>query len=331
VTIHLITVGNSIRTKLAERFSTEPDLASGKDLHDAALLGLEDPDPDPDEVAEFLSLVASRDDTDGVRTARATAESAWHRLQAFGGGEASGWESTISAESSSLIADNENGWHSVTDRDLFVLLTSQTSDGMLAAFWNALHLAGSHDPLSLLDFGGVGEVANGLSERHRVRIQVIRHLDLRNPQRFPDAMRHLAQFARAALVERGAGENVVVHLSGGYKATIPFLIGIAEGMRSVQIPERSPVANVRAVVVHEDSFADGRPEGVPIPLRTLVEDDLRTELAPFHEGRARISTLEGSTSLLGYAYVEEASGWYKLTEFGHGLRVFIAPPAQGSQ
>jgi hypothetical protein len=324
MSIHLVTVGNSIRDNLAAALSSDGDLVAEEgdrlQLRDAELLGL---DPmDRKAIHGFLADLSTKE------SLRSRAEKAWNRLGAFGKEGRSGWKTQISAESTSLSVDR--GRVRIGPEDLIVFLSSDTSSGLLSAFWNAIHVAGSPDPLSHIDFAGPGSFLTSRA-LPRVRIQVITGLDLKRPDRVNEAMRNLAEFA-ANILEMWRPEprrEIVIHLSGGYKATIPFLIGIAEGMRSL----RDDPATVRALVVHEDSLNNGTAAAVPIPLRRFKASTMRNELRSFQEAGDYVpqENLSGSDALLGYAYDATNDGKYTLTAFGHGWKALLGPPSEGGE
>lgn len=328
MTVHLITVGNSIRDKLAERLAGEPGVVVAGNLQDASLLGLTL--PDRDDLMRYLCSVTSPDDDEAVHRDRAVLQEALARLGLLGEHGRSGWPTTISAESTSVkVVCGTNG---VSPGDLMILLASDTVDGMLSALWNACFLTAGADP-SVVDFSAgphrSGAPWTGLDRRGRVRIQVVPQLDLSRPRQADQAMRRLAEIARAVLVDLGHAEKVVVHLSGGYKATIPFLIGIAEGMRSVDAAGHGP-AQVTAHVVHDSSIVGDDPTAVPIPLRRFDQHVLQQELMPFTDGRARRADLTHQL-LFGYAYDTDGEAHVRLTPFGHGLMALVGQPCEASE
>jgi hypothetical protein len=328
MTVHLITVGNSLRENRAEHPRFRDVMAEG-DFADADRLGIT-VDNDVDRAARatvdgLLRRLGGEGGPDAV--AVALVEEACRDLGAVSDNGANTWPACCSAESESL--NSVTGRHTVSAGDLVVLLVSDTPVGLLSGLWNAVHLAGPIDTFQRLDYAGGDTKLEGLGARGRVRIQVVSDLDLARPGRFNEAMGRLGEIGCAVLRDLNHDEDILVHLSGGYKATIPFMIGIAEGMRSVSLGGLPP-ASVRAVVVHRDSVEGHRRRPVDVPLRRLKEGDLRTELREFDASdRARCTTSgavgRGNDALLGYAYdqTEQGATVAELTPFGHGLRALV--------
>jgi hypothetical protein len=325
VTVHLVTVGNSVRKDFIRPRggrARNPALVSHDDrLLDAGLLGVDTADRASVEV--FLNRLGSGDPA--ARQAASKAVAVAEMLGTPTGG--SGWPSTVSAESTGLVAVTDT--HTVNGDDLVVLLSSDTSDGMLAAFWNgAFMLGGRLEGLSYLA-GPTAVLASSstppgahLPERGGVLVVRIGNLDMARHGQGNDAMSRLGELGRLVLEGIVDDEPVVVHLSGGYKATIPFMIGIAEGMRSIEV--RGRTATVTAYVVHEDSFAEGGPpQKIRLPLRRFKETTVQTELAAFTDGKAK--DLGRGDTLEGYAYEQAGRGW-RLTEFGFGLLALVGCP-----
>ena len=151
----------------------------------------------------------------------------------------------------------------------------------------------------------------------------------------------LGQLALRILRVREAqkGEEFRFYLSGGFKAAIPYLIGLAEAVRSIDqtrlrslgvehlMPDDGPFP-VQAFVLHETAGHAAPP--IRLPLRRLIAAAVRQELTGFDE-RGRRSGRPGSGLLEGYAY--EASGRprneiYELTAFGEGLRALFGVTAE---
>jgi hypothetical protein len=138
--------------------------------------------------------------------------------------------------------------------------------------------------------------------------------------------RHLFQYGKL-----GKAEEFRFYLSGGFKAAIPYLIGLAEAVRSVDrrclgelcpqvpAPDELPYP-VEAFVLHETA-RPGEP-AIRLPLRMLVAPAVRAELACFDEDGIQREELRREF-LLGYAYQPEGTGRYKLTAFGTGLRALF--------
>ncbi|MBB4933302.1 hypothetical protein F4561_004122 [Lipingzhangella halophila] len=205
--------------------------------------------------------------------------------------------------------------------DLVVLVTSDTVPGMHAGLWNALALTGGElDRVRYLDRPDTDSTKE--PGRGTVVIAPIPGLDTAGPQGFAEAMRHLGRMGRF-LIETlaGPGEHYAFHLSGGYKATLPYLVGLAEGMLGLR--ERGEVASVRAGLQHEAA-----PDRlIPLPLRDLPERVLRHELkhaVPDDRGGFILAEAPAAERLLeGYAYELHGKQW-RLTPFGEGLLALIS-------
>ncbi|MDA2805407.1 hypothetical protein [Nocardiopsis suaedae] len=160
-------------------------------------------------------------------------------------------------------------------------------------------------------------------------------LDASSADEFTASMFHLGVLGRRLIREVcGAGGDYVFHLSGGYKAALPYFIGLAEGMRGlIDMPgEEHPlglVSSVQAHVLHEETAG----QMIPVPLRRLAWQTVRDELEnvdkkkPRVPGRGRpMRPGKGHGTLYGYAY-ESATGRPQddlhLTPFGEGLYELI--------
>ncbi len=200
---------------------------------------------------------------------------------------------------------------------------------LLSAFWNAaLLLRGDFGRFDYLDDPPVtwdGREARNLWERGRLLVARIRNLDLRRSEDLGVAMRRLGHLGRLVLESAKSAEKIVVHPSGGYKATIPFIIGIAEGLRSVRATPDGEPPQVEASVVHEDSTP---PRRIDLPLRRFKTAAVQDELRVF--GTSSTSTAKPpGDALEGYAYNREGNHW-TLTPFGEGFLALIGQdePAQ---
>jgi hypothetical protein len=213
-----------------------------------------------------------------------------------------------------------------------ILICSDTSLGLLAGVWNALAIADGDlarvrylpEPGSLLG-----------AARGCVLLARIRGMDAGSSGGFRRAMGDLGLLARQLFSygQLNAGEQFRFYLSGGYKAAIPYLIGLAEAVRSVDdeclrnlrpdgpMPDRWPYP-VEAFVLH-DAAKPGEP-AIRLPLRMLVARAVMDELAVFDAGGTFRGPLRRDL-LLGYAYEPEVDGSYTLTPFGAGLRALFGP------
>jgi hypothetical protein len=214
--------------------------------------------------------------------------------------------------------------------DVAVLITSDTSAGLAAALWNALALTGSDPAAPGRDGTGLDRV-HYLTDLTAVRgpadltpifkplrdcpaggpavICRVPGLDAADSAGFRDAMGYLGWLAKGLLEHvHQQGEEFRFYLSGGFKATIPYLIGLAEGIRGLAR------ARVTAWVLHEATDT-----AIGLPLRKLAGDVVRSQLGYF-DGLVSVREPKG-LQLDGYAYEQSDDGRrWELTAFGVGLR-----------
>lgn len=204
----------------------------------------------------------------------------------------------------------------VVDEDLTILLASDTEDGRACAVWTAIALA-KGDVDRVLYLGGVGPDTRLVRpERGQILVLCVEGLDARHPSEFGRATEVLGYVARLLVGNRsreihpllGPREEVFFHLSGGYRATVPYLIATAEWLLSLG-------RRVQTHVLPEDAESSVR-----IPLRRLPVEMIGRELAQFGE-RTAPEVPEGAL-LEGYAYERVSSG-ARLTEFGRGMRILF--------
>lgn len=296
--------------------------------------------------------ISDRDETDAIRAAGVTAlldenasgaeADAWMRTDAWDAMRAALatvdvalWEPGISAEIDTF-ARVDPGEIPLLDGDKAVLICSDTPKGLLSGLWNAAVLAGGNlDKIRYLPSpeSGLELIAGG------VLIVRAEKLDARFPAQFSDAFRGLGVLARNLFTmgKLSKGEEFRFYLSGGYKAAIPYLIGLAEAVRSVDarrlrqlgvghlMPGDAEAYPSRAFVLH-----DTAPQGakaIELPLRRLVAEAVRNELRVFGKTGTSDRTPEFD-QLEGYAYEKEGRGTYRLTPFGAGLRELHGVPAE---
>lgn len=244
------------------------------------------------------------------------------------------WPPRISAEIETFRYAPGGRAFPLREDDIAILICSDTARGLLAGVWNALGLvSGDFSRVVYLPEPdkGIGNV------RGKAVIARVKDMDAASSQQFRGAMRRLGALARGLLASRclTADDDFLFYLSGGFKAAIPYLIGMAEATRSLDktrlselgvaglLPE-SGVFPVRAFVMHEMSDP---PVPIELPLRRLITTAIRRELAGFTGGICR-GTLE-STLLEGYAYEPVPGGdGYQLTPFGEGLEMLFSRPAE---
>jgi len=109
-------------------------------------------------------------------------------------------------------------------------------------------------------------------------------------------------------------EEFSVYLSGGFKAAIPYLIGLAEGLRSI-----GGVGPVNAWVLHETTTSGA----IQLPLRRMTIEAIRWAVQGY-DGDGERKTEPSSDALDGYAYERHGRRW-RLTAFGEGLRTLVGP------
>ncbi|MGH3623231.1 MAG: hypothetical protein ACRDQ5_15775 [Sciscionella sp.] len=158
--------------------------------------------------------------------------------------------------------------------DAMVFVASDTNDGLRAAMLVAARYA-HRDGVAVRY---VHDPATGLPSVLRQRqILVVRvpRLNLA-----PDAVNRPNENTWGSLGKLGAvlahtasqrNLDVVFHLSGGYKALLPHLLVVAEGVQSVLVERRrDPTVRVRASCLYERGE-----EPVPLPIRWLTGRPLR--------------------------------------------------------
>lgn len=188
-----------------------------------------------------------------------------------------------------------------------VFLVSSTSRGILAGLLNAAWLAGSIRYFDAPpDGGGDQPTLDGPGLRREGTADVVRidRLTHANINDFSIAAGNLALALRYA--RRAAGQHLVAHLSGGYKAVIPIVTGVLEQFET-QAPTRE------AWCVHE--LSEG---AVRLPLRAgdgpFPEPGLYEAIRTVREHHIRPEPDRWA----GYAYRSVGNRW-ELTELGAAL------------
>jgi hypothetical protein len=223
------------------------------------------------------------------------------------------WPDLSSAEISTFARGGAG--RPLSRKDIAVLIPSDTPDGLLAGLWNAVALTGKN--ASRVRY--LPEASRRLPDppglRGKAVLVRVDGLDVGDEGGFRTAMRGLGWLGHNLLTTGGVPEDEPFrfYLSGGYKAAIPYLIGLAEGLRSLA-PERE----VTACVLHEDTDS----KVIGLPLRWLMATWVRDELAGFSDReRGRRDKPADPALLNGYAYYYDRSAKrWELTAFGDGLR-----------
>lgn len=210
--------------------------------------------------------------------------------------------------------------------DAVFLIATDTDKGIAAALWNAIALAGGD--IKRIRYFPTLEEDTFLDKSVIGCVNIIRFpgLDAVNSdQAFREPMKLMGRLGRLIIAPPRSmlgkklkrliakNEEIRFYLSGGYKATIPYLIALAEGMRSLG-------EKVSAWVMHESSR-----HAFHLPLRRFDEDQIRIELQGFRDGK-RAGAPEGKF-FEGYAY-ELIDKEARLTAFGEGMRELFGIPTE---
>ncbi len=340
MTVHLISVGLSVRdalekprAKLGDRHDLIHALQDERPHELLVRAGIPDGPGYGDRASDWLAAALTpdgepgRDPANAVRLAEVTAKVSPEL-----------WPEEFSAEIETF-ARVQQGGHWLSANDVAILICSDTPCGLLAGVWNALALTRAdlvrvrYLPRPDAPLGAV---------RGRVVLVRVPGMDAGDEAGFRRAMGGLGLLARHLFESGGLvkGEPFGFYLSGGFKAAIPYLIGLAEAVRSVDrkclrelgaealMPDHG-AWRVEAFVLHETAGPKG--PAIRLPLRLLDAEAVRYELAGF--GKEHYRPGKPSPALLnGYAY--EATGLpgskaYKLTAFGEGLRELFGIPHEG--
>jgi hypothetical protein len=335
VTVHLISVGLSVLRKLRDPYGELPD------GNESLARAIDRWDPKP---GELLDRRATRQEaSDWLEKTLADGDSAAKFLDVVKAVQLARWPLSMSAELETFAKGQQSGTFALTGGDIAVLICSDTPDGLLAGLWNAVALtSGDLSRVRYVpDPSHVPDPSRTLGHaRGRVVLARVTGMDAGDAG-FRDAMgglgllaRHL--FASGSLTQP---EEFRFNLSGGFKAAIPYLIGMAEAVRSIDgtclsdigaghlMPKAGPYP-VTAYVEHETAGPQAQP--IRLPLRLLDAEAVRYELGEF--GKGTRPGLPDGALLNGYAY--ECSGKKgkevcTLTAFGQGLRELFGIRAEG--
>jgi hypothetical protein len=244
------------------------------------------------------------------------------------------WPNSISAEIETFRAASGKRFPLSRD-DIAVLICSDTPRGLLAGVWNTLALTEG-------DFSRVmysPEPGTALADlRGKAVLVRVAGMDAASRDGFTTAMSGLGMLA-CRLLEAGCvtkDDDFRFYLSGGFKAAIPYLIAMAEAIRSLDetrlkdfgaadLKRPGRVFPVKAFVLHEMTDP---PKPIELPLRRLPASVIRQELAGY-TGKTRIGKPVPAL-LEGYAYEVAPDGkTCTLTPFGEGLKILFNVPPEG--
>jgi hypothetical protein len=310
VTVHVLSVGVSLQGSLCDPRQYIGDnsalvaaIEQAKPQHLLADVGA---DSDGHAASDWLTRALAISDSDPAEQLAEMSRKIRPHL----------WPRNFSAELDTFARDPK-ATLPVPATDIVLLISSDTPDGLLAGVWNAVALADGD--LGRVRFLAEPEQQLGHLQGCCVVIRVP-GLDAGSESGFRQAMRGLGLLGRNLLDTGGLKdrEPFRFYLSGGFKAAIPYLIGLAEGLAS--IPD---AGTVEACVLHETAK---EPSTIRLPLRRIAPERVWRELSGLSETPVRTEPV--SDYLDGYAY-EETDGNWQLTAFGVGLKALFGEPPPG--
>ncbi len=243
------------------------------------------------------------------------------------------WQPCVNAELSTLAKRTNRTPLVMTDSDTAVLLASQTGDGLLSALLTATYLVGGdlkrirHSATPLASAGhGNTRATYGLGQdpgprQGRVCVISINNLRPSPGDQWRKAAGGIGDVMRA-IREFGREEEIEVHLTGGFKATLLHTLALAEYLKST-------VANPASVTAwslpdteeeSDNNWDDTKPE--QIGLRTFhitTVDMLRFELSAIKRNEK-----PKTSEYAGVAWDTVASGRPALNGFGYGYAALIS-------
>jgi hypothetical protein len=330
MTVHLISVGLSVLRKLRDPYGEHPK------VNDNLAGAIDRCDPKPGELLD--SGVTRQEASDWLAKTLADRDSAAQFLDVARAVRLPTWPRVMSAELETFAKGQQSRTFALPRDDIAVLICSDTPDGLLAGLWNAVALAGGD--LSRVGYIPDASLALGYV-RGRVVLARVTGMDA-GAVGFRDAMgglgllaRHL--FASGSLTQP---EEFRFNLSGGFKAAVPYLIGMAEAVRSIDatclsdigaahlMPKAGPYP-VKAYVEHETAGPDAQP--IPLPLRRIPAGTIRKELSGYAKGKSgdwARTTVPSPALLDGYAYDIKGNRCV-LTAFGAGLSALFGSSPEG--
>lgn len=215
----------------------------------------------------------------------------------------------ISAESSSVYQYRNTA---LRGDDHLVLLASDTAEGVLAALINAHLLGGAVTYRTYPPSDGRHEQYDMPPGSGSPSVEIVRIAGLvpRDTSTFTTAMELLARTINWAL---HWGDGAVVMLTGGYKATVPYLAVLAEYAKA-QDP------TVKAFCLHEGDRTETPPLPIEIYLRNVSVTDDKLEIDAAREGT--MDRMAGRLRGFAYEYNHE-TGKDKLTPLGYAISAFL--------
>jgi len=344
--VHVITVGLSILDSLEEVSANLRNGAprwSRRGAANALIVRTNDA-PVPELVGrardgEALGSDALRRISEGSGSATA------RRLGAFmdelhRGGDEGDWAlCRISAELDGFVRQTRDDLEphgldgaALHDDDSVVFVMSNTEIGKYAGFWNiGLHTGGDFDRVHIVSLANL-PASGGIQSGHVYGLV----LDDLTESSIPEFVRELGRFGRLfSLALSGDEVEVVMHLSGGLKAALPYFLALGEWLRYRHAG--GAVLRVSAWARHELSN-----KSVPLPIRFIhVSDSERDFLIALKRAvnAARKKEVDSKTlrealdssemkdgfmPLEGYAYTISLGGrrgeaTYSITDIGSGL------------
>ncbi|MDQ3154098.1 MAG: hypothetical protein M3R63_21050 [Actinomycetota bacterium] len=233
-------------------------------------------------------------------------------------------DSSMAAEWTSVSAVAAEPRYDAVDGQAYVFIATDSDDGLRAATLVATRYQHTtirylHEPLT------IGPLLVKLGDVYVCRIP---DLDLGVRQPTSTTWRSLGRVGRLVAdtaKQTGGGEwDVVMHLSGGYKAMIPYLMVLGEGVHSrLRDHELGPRhrPKIRAVAIHDPS--SGKDPAKPrividIPVRAIDSELLADaeRLAALTRPDTDIVGADAPKDLLGLFIEREYERSYKLTAAG---------------
>jgi hypothetical protein len=210
-----------------------------------------------------------------------------------------------------------NSLRTVEEDEVLLFVASDTNDGLRAA---VLVAAKYGRPIQYIDSPLAPSAFRSAFEPGQIFVVRIPQLDLDPANgKKPDDNTWLGLGEVGGAIARNvnrSGEHwdAVFHLSGGYKALLPYFLVVAEGVQTVvRSDSHNPQVRVRAYVLHESSEAPVR-----LPIRwlqgnplALARDLVTYAGAGVEIDAAKLADLRGI-----YLEDQDVSGRRKLTEAG---------------